>query len=238
MTLNELHAGKLFLVDKPLDWTSFDVVNKLRWHVKRAFNIKSIKVGHAGTLDPKATGLLIICVGAATKGLARFQNLGKTYTGTLKLGATTPSSDTETAEDAQFATAAITPAAILQAALSLHGEQWQVPPLYSAVKQDGKRLYTWARAGEKTEVKPRKVYISEFEIESVALPSVSFRVSCSKGTYIRSLVRDLGSALDNGAYLTALSRTRIGPYHLKDALSVEQLLATLAPQEPKGHLES
>lgn len=231
MTLDKLYAGEVLLVDKPLDWTSFDLVNKLRGHIKRSFQIKSIKVGHAGTLDPKATGLLIVCIGRATKGIAHFQNLDKTYTGTLKLGATTPSSDVETAEDKSFLPlTGLTEAALLQAAAGLCGEQLQLPPLYSAVRQGGKRLYEWARAGLQTEIKPRPVSISEFKIQQIALPFVKFEVSCSKGTYIRSLVRDFGETLHNGAYLTELRRTRIGSHHLKDAHSLQTVLTALRPQ--------
>ncbi len=229
MTIDELRSGHIFLIDKPLNWTSFDVVNKLHWHIKRAFDVKAIKLGHTGTLDPRATGLLIIGTGKATRALTAFQNLYKAYIGTLKLGASTPSLDTETAEDEWLSTLSITEESVFEAAASLEGEQEQLPPPYSAIRQNGKRLYELARTGKKTITKPRKICIYSFKIKQVAFPFVRFSARCSKGTYIRSLARDLGKALHNKGYLTELRRTEIGRYALRDALSVEQALEVLSP---------
>ncbi|MEH0007812.1 MAG: tRNA pseudouridine(55) synthase TruB [Flavobacteriales bacterium] len=224
MTIDELRSGRVFLIDKPLDWTSFDVVNKLRWHIKREFDVKAIKVGHAGTLDPKATGLLIVCTGKATREIAAFQNLYKAYTGTLKLGASTPSSDTETAENEWLPTLAITEDSISEAAMGFQGEREQLPPAYSAIRQNGKRLYELARSGKKPNEVSRKIHIYSFTIKQIAFPFVGFTVRCSKGTYIRALARDFGKALHNKGYLTELRRTETGPYALRNALSLAQTL--------------
>lgn len=207
--------GEVILLNKPLTWTSFDAVNK----IKKACRIK--KIGHAGTLDPLATGLLILCTGKKTKEIDTYQGAEKEYTGKLILGKTTPSIDLETAFDADFPTDHITPEMIQIAAQELTGEIAQYPPIYSAVKMGGERLYKKARRGEAVEIKPRTVTISVFEVDSTHFPEVSFRVVCSKGTYIRSLVRDLGMKVNSGAYLSELCRTRIGRFWLKDAEEIE-----------------
>ncbi len=203
--------GEVILVDKPLTWTSFDVANK----IKRACRIR--KIGHAGTLDPLATGLLILCTGRKTKEIERYQAQEKEYEGTLVLGKTTPSVDLETAFDQDWPTAHITVELMEQARSSLTGLISQVPPIYSAVRVDGERLYKKARRGEEVEIKPRQVEISLFEIDTQHFPEISFRVICSKGTYIRSLVRDFGLKCHSGAYLKTLVRTRIGAFRLQDA---------------------
>ncbi|WP_028666007.1 tRNA pseudouridine(55) synthase TruB [Runella zeae] len=210
--------GEVILLNKPLTWTSFDAVNK----IKKACRIK--KIGHAGTLDPLATGLLILCTGKKTKEIDTYQGAEKEYTGKLILGKTTPSIDLETAFDADFPTDHITPEMIQIAAQELTGEIAQYPPIYSAVKMGGERLYKKARRGEAVEIKPRTVTISVFEVDSTHFPEVSFRVVCSKGTYIRSLVRDLGMKVNSGAYLSELCRTRIGRFWLKDAEEIESFV--------------
>jgi tRNA pseudouridine55 synthase len=213
-------AGELLLVNKPYQWTSFDVVGKLR----NSFKPLKLKVGHAGTLDPLATGLLIICTGKMTKQIDTFQAEEKEYTGTMVLGATTPSYDMETAVEEKFDTSNLTNDAIRNACKQFMGDIQQYPPAHSAIKIDGERLYEKARRGEDVELRLRSVTISAFEITRVELPEVDFRVVCSKGTYIRSLVHDFGKALNNGAYLSNLVRTRSGNYHLKDAWEVMELV--------------
>lgn len=220
-------AGATLLVNKPKDWTSFDVVNKIRYHLKKKLNVKNIKVGHAGTLDPMATGLLIICTGKATKNLANYQGLDKEYTGTIRLGATTPSYDAETEPDATFPTEHITPQLLEQARQTFLGDLQQIPPMYSAIKVGGQPLYKKARKGEVLEIKPRPVHLFSFEFTRVELPEMDFRVHCSKGTYIRSLAYDLGKAVQSGGYLTALRRTRIGDFKLEEAWEVEELVEGL-----------
>lgn len=220
----DFKAGTVLLVDKPQDWTSFDVVNKIRHTIKKRLKIKKIKVGHAGTLDPMATGLLIICTGKKTKTIESYQGMPKTYTGTLRLGATTPSYDAETAVDKHHPTDHITPGMIEAARSSLVGDLQQVPPVFSAIKVDGQPLYKKARKGIEVKVEPRPVRIYRFEITRVELPEIDFRVECSKGTYIRSLAHDFGQALDSGAYLTALRRTHIGKYSVEDAWTIEDLV--------------
>ena len=212
-------AGELLLVNKPYQWTSFDVVGKLR----NAFKPLKLKVGHAGTLDPLATGLLIICTGKMTKQIDTFQAEEKEYTGTMILGATTPSYDMETEPDATFSISNISDEQIRTAATQFIGEIQQYPPAHSAVKIDGERLYEKARRGEEVERRLRNVTISEFEITRIALPEIDFRVVCSKGTYIRSLIHDFGAALNNGAYLSGLKRTRSGNYTIADAWEVMEL---------------
>jgi tRNA pseudouridine55 synthase len=212
--------GQLILIDKPREWTSFDVVNKLR----QACKFK--KIGHAGTLDPLATGLLILCTGKMTKQIDSYQAQEKEYTGTLVLGKTTPSVDLETDFDAEFDTAGITPEQVRAAAAQLTGEIQQIPPIYSAVRVNGERLYERARRGETADqveggIKSRTVTVSTFNVMTDDFPTIDFRVVCSKGTYIRSLVRDLGLLLNNGAYMSALRRTRIGDFEVKDAQTVE-----------------
>ena len=210
--------GEVILIDKPLTWTSFDVANKL----KRACKFK--KIGHAGTLDPLATGLLILCTGKKTKQIDSYQAQEKEYTGTLVLGKTTPSIDLETTFDAEFPTDHIT-AEILEAArLALTGNIAQTPPMYSALRVDGERLYKKARRGEEIEIKKRNVEISLFEIDATNFPSVDFRIICSKGTYIRSMVRDFGQLAGSGAYMSALCRTRIGEFELKNAWNLTDFI--------------
>ena len=210
----ELKSGAVFLVDKPLDWTSFQVVNKLRYEIRHQFNIKKIKVGHAGTLDPLATGLLIICVGKKTKEIDTYQGKEKEYTGTITVGGTTASFDLEEEIDQTFPTEHITEEELQSAALKLTGEIEQYPPIFSAVKIDGKRAYESARKGEEVKVKPRQVSVSKFDIDTSEFPKVHFTIVCSKGTYIRSMASDFGKLLDNGAHLSALRRERIGEFSL------------------------
>lgn len=225
--------GCLLLVDKPKGWTSFDVVNKVRWAIRKHLGIKKIKVGHAGTLDPMATGMLNICTGKWTKRLQELQGMDKTYTGTITLGGTTASYDAEEPVDEIFPTEHITEAMILDAAASLTGDLQQLPPMFSAIKVDGQPLYKKARKGIMVEVKPRPVTVHEFRITRVALPEVDFVISCSKGTYIRSLAYDMGKELDSGGYLTALRRTVVGPYTEAEMWDLEKLLEEIPPAEGK-----
>lgn len=211
------------MIDKPSGWTSFDVVHKIRLMLRYHLKIKKIKVGHTGTLDPLATGLLVICTGKATKKIVELTGLDKEYTGSFLLGATTPSSDLETEVDQRFETAHIQEEDILEAAKHFSGELMQVPPAYSAIKVDGKRSYRHARENKPIELPPRKVHIYEFDILSTALPEIPFRVSCSKGTYVRSLARDLGKYLNSGAYLKELRRTKVGDFSIEDAISIADL---------------
>lgn len=217
MTAEEIQEGKVFLIDKPLDWTSFDVVNKIRWNIRKAYNLKKIKVGHAGTLDPKATGLLIICTGKFTKRIDEIQAESKVYTGTIKLGVTTPTYDTESEENQRFPIEHITGELIQQATQKFIGEIDQLPPAHSAVKVDGKRLYELARAGKEVELKPRRISIYDFRITKIEIPFLEFEVHCGKGTYIRSLANDFGKSLKSGAYLTELRRTKIGEFSVENA---------------------
>lgn len=221
MTEEDYKNGQVLLIDKPLEWTSFQVVNKVRWLIRKQFQLKKLKVGHAGTLDPLATGLLILCTGKFTKKIDSYQAQQKEYIGTITLGATTPSYDLETEIDKTFDISKITESQICEATQQFIGEIEQQPPVFSALKKDGKRLYEFARAGEEVEVPKRKITISEFEITSINLPHVTFRVVCSKGTYIRSLAHDFGKALHNGAHLSALRRTKIGDFSVVDAVSIE-----------------
>jgi tRNA pseudouridine55 synthase len=227
MTEEDYKNGQVLLIDKPLTWTSFQVVNKLRWEIRQRFNIKKIKVGHAGTLDPLATGLLIICTGKQTKQIDSYQGQVKEYTGTFTLGGTTPSYDLETAVDETFATAHISEELLHITTEQFTGEIQQKPPIFSAIKKDGKRLYELARKGETTEIKERTVTVSKFEITKVNLPEVEFRIICSKGTYIRSIAFDFGKALNSGAHLSALRRTKIGDFSVANALSVEEFIEKL-----------
>jgi tRNA pseudouridine55 synthase len=212
--------GQVVLIDKPLHWSSFQAVNKMKWILKSKLGLKKIKIGHAGTLDPLATGLLIVCTGKFTKKIAEIQGQAKEYTGTFYIGATTPSYDLETEVDARFETAHLSDELIVKTTQKFLGEIDQKPPIFSAIKKDGKRLYEHARAGETVEIAARKTVIHEFEITRIALPEVDFRVVCSKGTYIRSLAYDFGSALDSGAHLTALRRTKIGDYSVDRAFEI------------------
>ena len=227
MTEEDYKNGQVLLIDKPLNWTSFQVVNKLRWHIKQRFNIKKIKVGHAGTLDPLATGLLIICTGKQTKEINVYQGQVKEYTGTFTIGATTPSYDLETAVDKTFPTAHVSEELLKETTQQFIGDIQQKPPIFSAIKKDGKRLYELARKGETTEIKARTVTISEFEITKINLPEVEFRIVCSKGTYIRSIAYDYGLALNSGAHLSALRRTKIGDYSVLKAISIENFIKNL-----------
>ncbi|MDD4848391.1 MAG: tRNA pseudouridine(55) synthase TruB [Bacteroidales bacterium] len=213
--------GKLLLVDKPLRWTSFDVVNFLRIRLCKMLGIKKLKVGHAGTLDPLATGLLLICTGKFTKKIDLLQGMDKEYTGTMKLGATTPSYDAESDENHTFSIDAITEQQLYETARMLTGNIMQVPPIYSAIKIDGKKSYIQARKNHEVDLPARPLTIYEFELTKIDLPLIDFRVRCSKGTYIRSLAHDFGQLLNNGAYLTALRRTKIGDYTVTDAFSIE-----------------
>ncbi|MCU0419413.1 MAG: tRNA pseudouridine(55) synthase TruB [Cyclobacteriaceae bacterium] len=208
---------RVLLVNKPLEWTSFDVVNKLRYRLKQK------RIGHAGTLDPLATGLLIICTGKKCKDINTFMGLEKEYTGTFVLGQTTPSYDLETQPSQPVDTSHLTPEQLIPLAARFTGAIQQVPPAHSAIKVNGTRAYTLARKGQEAGLEPRTVEVRVFEITQIELPSVSFRVVCSKGTYIRSLAHDFGQALGVGAYLSSLCRTRIGNYHLADALEIEQI---------------
>ncbi|RJE72141.1 tRNA pseudouridine(55) synthase TruB [Reichenbachiella sp. MSK19-1] len=223
MKLSELdfQKGEVFLLDKPYEWTSFDVVKKVRNRLR----IK--KVGHAGTLDPLATGLLIVCAGKATKKINEFQDLGKSYTGALVLGKTTPSIDLETEFDSESDYSHITTSEIQAAADELTGDIMQVPPIYSAIKIDGERAYKIARRKEEAKLDPRPVSVPKFIIDASNLPEVKFEIDCSKGTYIRSLVRDLGEALGCGAYMSELRRTAIGDHRVEDAYNLEEFIASL-----------
>lgn len=231
MTAEDYKNGQVLLIDKPLTWTSFQAVNKLRWEIRQAYNIKKIKVGHAGTLDPLATGLLVICTGKMTKQINVFQGQIKEYTGTFVLGSTTPSFDLETEIDNTFPTDHITEALIHETTKQFIGEIDQYPPVFSAIKKDGKRLYEFARAGEDVEIKPRKVTIQAFEITKIDGLNLDFRVVCSKGTYIRSLANDFGKALNSGAHLSVLRRTKIGDFDVKNALSIEDFIKKLPKKD-------
>jgi tRNA pseudouridine55 synthase len=215
--------GELLLIDKPLEWTSFDVVNHLRVAIKRNIGIAKLKVGHAGTLDPLATGLLLLCTGKMTKKIQFLQDKDKVYAGTMKLGFTTPSYDMETEADAVFSTENISIQMLEEARHQFLGDIEQLPPVYSAVKIDGKRAFNYARKQQEVQLIPRKVHIASFEIDPASFPDIHFKVSCSKGTYIRSLVHDFGKALGIGATLTALRRTQIGEFKVDDAWKLEDL---------------
>lgn len=219
----EFLSGRVLLIDKPLEWTSFDVVKKIRALLRHRLNLKKIKVGHAGTLDPLATGLLIICTGKKTREIENYQNKEKEYTGTFFLGASTPSSDLETAPDEFFPTNHITKTLVIEATQRFTGEIDQIPPLFSAKKIDGERAYFHARRGDATVLKSNKIFIREFEITQLDLPEAEFRVVCSKGTYIRSLARDFGKEVNSGAYLKKLRRTKIGEFSVEEAWSIDQL---------------
>ncbi len=213
--------GEIILIDKPIDWTSFQVVNKIRWLIRSTFGIKKIKVGHAGTLDPLASGLLILCTGKMTKSIEQFMGQEKEYTGTFTLGATTPSYDLETEIDNTFPTDHITEELLHNTLDQFVGTIDQYPPVFSALKKDGKRLYEFAREGIEVEIPTRKVNIRSFELIQKAIPKVDFEVICSKGTYIRSLANDYGKALNSGAHLSALRRTRIGEFNIEQAVSIK-----------------
>ena len=231
MTAEDYLEGQILLIDKPLTWTSFQAVNKLKYILKRQYDLpKKFKIGHAGTLDPLATGLLIVCTGKFTKRITEIQAQAKEYTGTFTVGATTPSYDLETEVDATYPTAHITSELIQETVKQFLGEIDQKPPVFSAIKKDGKRLYEHARAGEEIEIAFRKTTIQEFEITRIELPEIDFRVVCSKGTYIRSLAFDFGKALNSGAYLSVLRRTKIGDYSVTDGVSPEAFESALTPK--------
>ena len=224
LTIENYQEGQVLLVDKPLTWSSFQAVNKLKYHLINKVGLpKKFKIGHAGTLDPLATGLLIVCTGKFTKTISEIQGQAKEYTGTFYIGATTPSYDLETEIDETFPTSHIDEALIHKTVKQFLGEIDQKPPIFSAIKKDGKRLYEHARAGEEVEIAFRKTTIYEFEITRIALPEIDFRVKCSKGTYIRSLAFDFGKAMQSGSHLTALRRTKIGDYSVENAFSPENL---------------
>ncbi|OIP82273.1 MAG: tRNA pseudouridine(55) synthase TruB [Porphyromonadaceae bacterium CG2_30_38_12] len=216
--------GEVLYVLKPLHWTSFNLVSKLRWKLQNTLKIKKLKVGHAGTLDPLATGVMIICTGKKTKLIESFQYQTKEYVASLELGATTASFDKELPIDATYPTAHISREMLDAVIPTFTGEIWQVPPAYSAVKVDGKRAYNYAREGIELTLQPKLLVIDEIEILSFAMPILKLRVVCSKGTYIRALARDIGLALGSGAHLTALERTRIGEISTKDCWEIDDLL--------------
>ncbi|QWX83254.1 tRNA pseudouridine(55) synthase TruB [Cellulophaga sp. HaHaR_3_176] len=220
-TKEDFLEGQVLLIDKPLTWSSFQAVNSVKWTIRKKFELKKIKVGHAGTLDPLATGLLIICTGKFTKSINEIQGQAKEYTGTITLGSTTPSYDLETEINETFPTEHITEALIKEATQQFIGDIEQVPPIFSALKKDGKRLYEYAREGQEVEIRKRSITISEFEITSIEDNNVHFRVVCSKGTYIRSLAYDFGKTLQSGGHLTALRRTKIGDYNVNKAITPE-----------------
>jgi tRNA pseudouridine55 synthase len=222
-TVEDYQNGQILLIDKPLNWSSFQAVNKIKYALINKVGLpKKFKIGHAGTLDPLASGLLIICTGKFTKTISELQGQAKEYKGTFFIGATTPSYDLETEIDNNFPISHIDESLIHETVKQFLGEIDQKPPIYSAIKKDGVRLYEHARAGEVIEIASRKTTIHEFEITRIALPEIDFRVVCSKGTYIRSLAFDFGKALNSGAYLTALRRTKIGDYHVENAVDVIQ----------------
>lgn len=213
--------GEILYFNKPLNWTSFDLVNKLRYKISRFLKIKKIKVGHAGTLDPLATGVMIICTGKATKRIEEFQYQTKEYVATLKLGETTPSFDLETQVDASFPTEHITKELVEETLQKFAGSIEQIPPSYSACKVNGDRAYEFARKGIEVELKPKLLVIDEIELLSYNMPEITIRVVCSKGTYIRALARDIGQALNSGAHLSGLCRTRIGEITLENCMNIE-----------------
>ena len=218
ITSDYFTEGQILLIDKPLEWSSFQAVNALKWAIRKKFNLnKKFKIGHAGTLDPLATGLLLICTGKFTKKISGLQSQIKEYTGTFTLGATTHSYDLETEVDQTFPMEHLNSDIIQAATKNFLGKVEQYPPVFSAIKKDGKRLYEFARKGETVEIKPRTIEIFEFELTKIQMPEVDFRVVCSKGTYIRSLAHDFGRALNTGAYLSSLRRTKIGDFDVNNA---------------------
>jgi len=212
--------GKLLLINKPINWTSFQVVNKIRWLIKSNYEIKKIKVGHAGTLDPLAQGLLIVCTGKLTKKIVEYQDKKKSYSGTFFIGATTPSFDLETEIDSTYSIKNIDEKNLIQTSKKFLGKSKQSPPIFSAIKLKGKKLYDYARKGENVKLEKREINIYKFELTNIDLPLIDFEIECSKGTYIRSIANDYGKELKSGAYLQNLVRTSIGNYNLKNALSI------------------
>lgn len=231
-------SGEILVIDKPYRWTSFDAVKRLRGAVQRRLNVKRFKVGHAGTLDPLATGVLLVCTGRATKRIAELQEGMKEYVSEITFGATTPSYDLEKEIDATYPWEHITPELIAETLPKFQGHVMQVPPVFSAVKVDGKRAYNYARKGKEVEIKAKPLEIKELEVLNWEAPKLTLRVLCSKGTYIRALARDLGEAMNSGAHLTALRRTRVGDYTIDDAMSLDQALELIKegpvefPDEP------
>ena len=223
----DFQTGEMILIDKELNWTSFDVVSKLRNSIKKKLNIKKIKVGHAGTLDPLATGLLIICTGKMTKRINEFSGLNKTYVGKMTIGSTTPSYDLETKPNVYYPTEHINKNLIIETAKKFVGKIDQKPPVFSAVKKDGVRLYKLARKGVKVEVEKREIIIHDFLISSINFPEVEFSLTCSKGTYIRSLVHDFGKELGSGAHLSELRRTSIGDYTVDKSLKLMEFIRNI-----------
>lgn len=234
LTKEDYLNGQVLLIDKPLEWSSFQAVNKLKWAIRKRFSLKKFKIGHAGTLDPLATGLLIICTGKFTKKITEYQGQEKEYTGVFTLGGTTPSYDLETEINKTFSTEHITPDLIKTTTSQFLGEIEQAPPVFSALKKDGKRLYELAREGVSVDIPKRKVSVSAFEITKIDGINIHFRIACSKGTYIRSIAHDFGKALNSGAHLTALRRTKIGDFNVdnaQDPLVFADIL--LGPEENK-----
>ncbi len=223
----DFQTGEMILIDKELNWTSFDVVSKLRNSIKKKLNIKKIKVGHAGTLDPLATGLLIICTGKMTKRINEFSGLNKTYVGKMTIGSTTPSYDLETKPNVYYPTEHINKNLIIETAKKFVGKIDQKPPVFSAVKKDGVRLYKLARKGVKVEVEKREIIIHDFLISSINFPEVEFSLTCSKGTYIRSLAHDFGKELGSGAHLSELRRTSIGDYSVDNSLKLMEFIRNI-----------
>ena len=228
MKAEDYQDGQILLIDKPLKWSSFQAVNKLKFGLIKELKLpKKFKIGHAGTLDPLASGLLLICTGKFTKRIEELQGQAKEYIGTITVGATTPSYDLETEINGRFPTEHITETLISETLPQFIGEIDQKPPVFSAIKKDGKRLYESARAGIEVEIKTRKVTVSEFEITRIALPEIDFRIVCSKGTYIRSIAYDFGVALNSGGHLAALRRTKIGDYSVENAVEPEAFIEAL-----------
>ena len=228
MNEEDFRNGQVLLIDKPLNWTSFQIVNKIRWLIRNKFAIKKIKVGHAGTLDPLATGLLIICTGKMTKEISIFQNQTKKYTGTFLIGTTTPSFDLETKPNNTFAINHINEDLIINATKSFIGKIKQKPPIFSAIKKNGKRLYESARIGEDVVINDRDIEILSFNILKINMPYIDFEVECSKGTYIRSLANDFGKKLNSGATLSKLRRTKIGEYSVDKSISIEEFIMNIS----------
>ncbi len=220
----DFQKGEVLIFDKPLDWTSFDLVHKVRYIICRKLNIKKLKVGHAGTLDPKATGILVLCTGKATSKIETLQADEKEYVATLKLGATTPSYDLESAENEQFEISHITKELLIEVLKKFTGTIEQTPPVFSAIKIGGKRAYEYARKGIEIEIKSKTLEVKEIEVVDFSLPEVKLRIVCGKGTYIRALARDIGKELQSGAYLTGLRRTRVGDYNLDHAINLADFL--------------
>ncbi|MBL6660765.1 MAG: tRNA pseudouridine(55) synthase TruB [Crocinitomicaceae bacterium] len=231
MKATQFQEGYILLIDKPKTWSSFDVVNKLRWQLKRKLQVKKIKVGHAGTLDPLATGLLVLCTGKYTKKIEDLTADHKIYTGTILLGKTTPSYDLETAYDAELPTGHISTDMIDEARESFLGKQLQTPPVFSAKQIDGKRAYEFARAGEAVELKQNEIEIFDFAVDSSEFPKVHFSIKCSKGTYIRSIASDFGKALNSGGTLVELRRTGSGAFDIEDALTVDEAIKMIEESE-------